>query len=33
VDVLHPAFDFEALSCGETPGYIQRWLDFQPWDE
>jgi hypothetical protein len=30
---LHPAFDFEALSHGETPPYIKRWLAFEPWDE
>ena len=30
---LHPAFDFEALSRGETPAYIKRWLAFEPWAE
>lgn len=30
---LHPAFDFEALSRGETPPYIKRWLAFEPWAE
>ena len=31
--VLHPAFDFEDLSHGETPAYIKRWLAFEPWGE
>lgn len=30
---LHPAFDFEALSRGETPAYIKRWLAFEAWAE
>ena len=30
---LHPAADFEALSRGETPAYIKRWLAFEPWAE
>lgn len=30
---LHPAFDFEALSRGETPPYIKRWLAFEAWAE
>ena len=30
---LHPAFDFEALSRGETPAYIKRWLAFEAWGE
>jgi len=30
---LHPAWDFEALSRGETPAYIKRWLAFEAWAE
>lgn len=30
---LHPAWDFEALSGGETPAYIKRWLAFEAWEE
>lgn len=30
---LDPVADFGALSRGETPAHIKRWLAFEPWAE